>query len=126
MFTEDLLADEHGDDAGGHEVGHGSGEHGAETEAGEIVAAIGNEGSYATDLNTDGAEVGESAEGEGGDGEAAGGEKTLLGAEVGVGDELVEDGAGAEEVADESGLVPWDSDEPRYGSEEEAKDRVEA
>ena len=24
------LADEHGDDAGGHEVGHGSGEHGAE------------------------------------------------------------------------------------------------
>src|ERR1700735_5420476 len=126
MFTEDLLADEHGDDAGGHEVGHGSGEHGAEAEAGEVVAAIGNEGSYATDLNTDGAEVGESAEGEGGDGEAAGGEKTLLGAEVGVGDELVEDGAGAEQVADERCLVPGDSDEPGHGSEEETKDGVEA
>jgi hypothetical protein len=24
-----VLSDEHGDDAGGHEVGHGSGEHGA-------------------------------------------------------------------------------------------------
>jgi hypothetical protein len=30
----DGLFDEHGDDAGGHEVGHGSGEHGAQAETG--------------------------------------------------------------------------------------------
>ena len=71
------LADEHGDDAGGHEVGHGSGEHGSEAEAGEVVAAVGDEGSYAADLNADGAEVGEAAEREGGDGEAAGGESAF-------------------------------------------------
>ena len=50
----------------------------------------------------------------------------LLCAEVSVGDELVEDGAGAEEVADEAGLMPGDAYEPGYGREEEAQDGVEA
>jgi hypothetical protein len=120
------LFNEHGDDAGGHEVGHGSGEHGAEAEASEIVATVGDEGADAADLNADGAEVREAAEGEGGDGEAAGGDDRFLCAEVGVGDQLVEHGAGAEEVADEFGFVPGDPDEPRYRREEEAEDGVEA
>jgi hypothetical protein len=30
VFERLGLFDEHGDDAGGHEVGHGAGEHGAE------------------------------------------------------------------------------------------------
>jgi hypothetical protein len=47
------LLDEHGDDAGGHEVGHCSGEHGAQTEAGEVVTAVGDEGAYAADLHAD-------------------------------------------------------------------------
>ena len=69
-----VLLEQHGDDGGGHEVGHGSGEHGAEAELGEVVAAVGDEGSDAADLHADGADVGEAAEGEGGDGEGARGE----------------------------------------------------
>jgi hypothetical protein len=99
-FMSGCLFDEHGDDAGRHEIGHGSGEHGAEAEAGEVVAAFWDESADAADLNADGAEVGEAAEGEGGDGEGARGEKMLLLAEISVGDQLVEHGTGAEEVAD--------------------------
>ncbi len=46
-------------------------------------------------------------------------------AELGEGDELVEDGAGAEEVADGRGVVPGDADEPGDGGAEDAEDRVE-
>ena len=70
LFSAGLF-DEHGDDAGGHEVGHGAGEHGAEAEAGEVVAAVGDERADAADLHADGADVGEAAEREGGDGEGA-------------------------------------------------------
>ena len=38
---------------------------------GEVVAAVGDEGADAADLHADGADVGEAAEGEGGDGEGA-------------------------------------------------------
>ena len=34
-----LSGEEEGDDGGAHEVGHGAGEHGAEAELGEVVAA---------------------------------------------------------------------------------------
>ena len=113
--------------AGGHEVGHGAGEHGAEAEAGEVVAAVGDEGADAADLHADGAEVGEAAEGEGGDGEGARGERGLRCApSCGVGDELVEDGAGAEQVADRCWrLVPGDADEPGDGRADDAEDGVE-
>ena len=120
-----LLLDEHGDDAGGHEVGHGSGEHGAEAELGEVVAAVGDEGSDAADLHADAADVGEAAEGEGGDGEGAGGEGGFEQAELSEGDELVDHGAGAEEVADGAGLVPGDADEPGDGGSDDAEDGVE-
>ena len=88
------LAEEQADDRGAHEVGHGAGEHGAQAEAGEIVAAGGDEGADAADLHANAAEVSEAAEGEGGDREGARGEGRLLRAELGEGDELVEDGAG--------------------------------
>jgi len=119
------LADEHGDDAGGHEVGHGTGEHSAETEAGEVVATVGDEGSDAADLHADGAQVGEAAEGEGGDGEGARSERGFDLAKVGEGDELVDDGAGAEEVADDVAVVPGDADEPGDRRAHDAEDGVE-
>ena len=74
-----VSADEHGDDAGGHEVGHGPGQHGAKSEASEVIAAVRDQGSDASDLDADRAEVREAAQGEGGDGEAAGGENGVAG-----------------------------------------------
>ena len=49
----------------------------------------------------------------------------LQSAEVGVGDELVEHGAGAEQVADGRRVVPGDADEPGDGREEDAEDGVQ-
>ena len=43
------------DDAGGHEVCHRPGEHGAESEPSKIVAAIGDECTYSADLHADAA-----------------------------------------------------------------------
>ena len=90
---------------------------------GKIVAAIGDERADAADLHADGADVGEAAEREGGDGEGARGEGGLLQAELSVGDELVEDGAGAEEVADGGRLVPGNADEPGDGRSDDCRGR---
>ena len=79
----------------------------------------------AADLNADGAEVGEAAEREGGDGEGARIERGLECPEVGKGDELVDDHAGAEQVADDRRRVPGDADEPCDGREDPAEDLVE-
>ena len=46
-------------------------------------------------------------------------------AELGEGDELVDHGAGAEEVADGAGFVPGDADEPGDGCADDAEDGVE-
>jgi hypothetical protein len=48
-----------------------------------------------------------------------------MSAELGEGDELVDHGAGAEEVADGAGLVPGDADEPGDGRSDDAEDGVE-
>src|ERR1700759_1223054 len=53
-----LLFQQHSPDRCGHEVGNGAGEHGAQAEAGELVAAFRDECADAADLNTDGAEIG--------------------------------------------------------------------
>ena len=87
------LFNEHGDDAGGHEVGHGSGEHGAEAEAGEVAAPGGSQSTDAADLDADGAEVGEAAEREGGDGEGTRVESAFHGAELAKCHEFVGDHA---------------------------------
>src|SRR5271169_5186722 len=54
-----------------HQVCHGSGEHGAEAQPGQFAALVLRQRADAADLYADGAEVGESAECEGGDGERA-------------------------------------------------------
>jgi len=92
---------------------------------GEVVAAVGDEGSDAADLHAYAAYVGEAAEGEGGDGEGARGEGGFDGAELGEGDKLVDHGAGAEEVADGASFVPGDADEPGDGCSDEAEDGVQ-
>ncbi len=91
----------------------------------EVVAAVGNEGSDAADLHADAAYVGESAEGEGRDREAAGIEGGFELAELGEGYELVDHGAGAEEIADGLGLLPGDADEPGDGCSDDSENVVE-
>jgi len=49
----------------------------------------------------------------------------ILQTELGVGNELVEDGAGSEQVADGGSLGPGDADEPRDGCSDDSEDRVE-
>ena len=72
LISGQCLLDEHGDDCGGHQVGQGSGNHRTEAEAGEVVAALGNEGSDSANLDANGAEVGKTAESKRSDGKAAG------------------------------------------------------
>src|SRR5665213_3109684 len=105
--------DQHGNDARGHEVCHCACKHGAEAELGEFVAAMRDERSDAPDLHADGAEVGEAAEREGCNGESARRQGAFLQSELGVGDELVDHGAGAEEIADLARFMPWNADKPR-------------
>src|ERR1700729_145618 len=120
-----LLSQQHTDNRCRHEVGHGSGEHGAQAEPGELVAALRDECADAADLDADGTEVGESAEGEGGDGEGAWIERGLERPKVGKGDELVDAHAGAEQVADNRRRVPRDADEPCDGRKNPAENFIE-
>ena len=90
------LFQQHGDNAGGHEVRHRPGQHGPDAKLREVAAAIRDQGPDAADLHADGAYVGEPAEGEGGDGEGARVEGGFVLSELGKGEELVDDSAGAE------------------------------
>ena len=89
------------------------------------MAAVGDEGSDAADLHADGAYVGKAAKGEGGDREGAWVESGFDLAELVEGEELVDDGAGAEQVADDVAILPGDADEPGYGRTDDAKNIVE-
>ena len=119
------LVEKHGDDAGGHQVRHGSGQHGAEAKPRKIVAAVGDQRADAADLHADGAEVGEAAQRKGGDGESARSERALLQAKLRVGDELVQHRARAQQVADLLALMPGNADEPRNGRGQGAETRSE-
>src|SRR5580698_3813365 len=107
-----LLSQQHTDNRCRHEVGHGSGAEGAESEPGELVTALRDECADAADLDADGTEVGEAAECEGGDGEGAWIEGVFERPEIGKGDELVDDHARAQQVANDRRRVPRDADEP--------------
>src|SRR5271154_6837894 len=114
------------DDGSGHEIGHGAGEHGTNAEAREVCFFIGRQGADAADLNSDGAEIGEAAEREGGDGEGAGIERVLHGAEALEGDQFVRDHAQTQQVSDGMAIVPGNSDHPGDGREEIAKNLFDA
>src|SRR5215470_3512628 len=53
--TITLTQDAH--NRGRHQIGHGSGQHGADAEFGEVVAAVWSQSADAADLDPDGAEV---------------------------------------------------------------------
>ena len=57
---------------GRHQVGHRSGQHGAEAQSGQLAAFVLRQRADAANLYADGAEVGEAAQRKGGDGEARG------------------------------------------------------
>src|SRR5262249_745602 len=95
-------------------------------ELGELVALLGSEGADAADLDADGTEVCEAAKRKRGDGEGARIERVLNLAQFGESDELVEDHAGAEQIADGGGVVPRDGTQPGYGSEDPTENLLEA
>jgi hypothetical protein len=76
----------------------------------------------AADLNADGAEIGEAAESESGNGESARIERAFHGTELAEGYKFVGDHAKAEEVANVCGIVPGNADEPGNGRENPAED----
>jgi len=121
------LADEHAYDGGAHQICDGARKERAHAEAGEFVATVGNERADAADLHAYRAEVCESAESEGGDGECARADLMRVSelTELCVGDELIEYSAGADEVADDGRVVPRNADEPRDGCAEEAENAVQ-
>ena len=92
----------------------------------QVVAAFRNQRADAADLHADGAEVGEAAQRECGDGERTRRERGLLRAQADVGDDFVERHARAEQVADGARVVPGHADEPRDRSEDKAENLAEA
>ena len=117
---------QHAHDGRGHEIGHGTGEHGADAELRELAALLGSQRADTADLNPDGTEIGEAAEGEGGDRKGTRVEGSVHGAELLEGDEFVDDHAGAEEIADRCSVVPGDTDQPSDGSKDPTKNLLQA
>src|SRR5690242_1837790 len=72
-----------------HQVGHGSGEHGTHTQAGQFAFLIRSERSNTADLYPDRTQIGEPAESEGGNRERSWIEQSALGAEQRECDQLV-------------------------------------
>ena len=62
-------SEQYAGDRGSHHGDQGAAEHGAQTDAGEVVAAVGYQGADAADLEAHGHEVAETAEGKGRQGE---------------------------------------------------------
>src|ERR1022692_325560 len=56
---------------GGEQVGHGSGQHGAETQPGQVILARGGQRADAANLYADGTQVGKAAQRISGNGEGA-------------------------------------------------------
>ena len=100
-------------DAGREEVGQRGREQGAEAEPGQVgPAVLGHQGADAADLDADRADVGEAAEGDGGDRVRTGRDRAAEPAEVLVGDQLVEDRPLAEQAAHLRAVGPGDAEQP--------------
>src|SRR4029077_14585836 len=97
---------ENSDDRSGHEIGHSAGQHGADAEFGELAALLRCKCADAADLDADGAEIREAAQGEGGDGERPGIKGVFKSAELCEGDEFVEYHARAQQIANGGSIVP--------------------
>src|SRR5215467_9134724 len=91
-FTAIALAShEQSDDGGGHQIGHGAGDHRPESQLCQFISFVGCQRADASDLNADGTEIGESAKREGGDREGARIEGCFLRAQRAVRHKLVDD-----------------------------------
>src|ERR1035441_11047843 len=76
--------------------------------------------------NSDRTEVRKTTQGKSGDGKRAGIECRLHGPERFESDQFVQDHAHAEQVSDRSAILPRNSDHPRDGSEQHAKNTLHA
>src|SRR5581483_7827614 len=108
-----------------HHVRHGPCQHRTKTEASQIVAAIGSQRPESTDLNTDGAEVGETAECKRRDSERTRIQESALLSEQGECNQLVEHHARPEQIADLHAVVTGNADQPRERSEDHAENGLE-
>src|SRR5579859_3661932 len=93
-----------------HEICHGTCDHGAEAELGKLVTLVGRQSANAADLNTDGTEVGEAAESEGGYGNGARIERGLHGSKVGISDEFVNHRSRAQKTTHRADVFPRHAD----------------
>ena len=85
-----------------------------------------SQGTDATDLNADGAEVGEATQRESGDGEGTWIKKRLHRSELSKGDEFVDRHARAQQIANLRRVVPRDADQPRHRSKYPAEHSLQA
>src|SRR5947207_6789904 len=113
-------------DGSGHQVCHGACEHGADAESCELAALLRRKRADAADLDTDGAEVSEAAESEGGDGESARIERAFHGAKLAKRDKFIDHHARPEQVADLCRVMPGHADQPRHRREDPAENSLQA
>lgn len=112
-------------DGCGHECGDGAGDHRFDAEFCDIMTSIGRHTADAADLDGDGAEICEAAEGVGGDDDGAIAEHIDNAREMKVGDELVDGGFFADELGDEEAFVERNAHKKCDGEEEPTEDDFE-
>src|SRR5665213_2229540 len=96
-------------------------EHRSHSKTRQVVATLGNQRANATDLHTDGAQVGEPAQRKSSNRKRARIERGPLRSQADVGDDLIQCHARAQQVADRQAVVPWYADEPGNRREDVAK-----
>src|ERR1019366_1787686 len=95
-----------------HQIGHRAGDHGAESQFGQIVPPVGCKRAESADLDADGAEVGKAAQCKGRDSDGPRIQRRLLRAEQGKCHQFVQHHAGPKQIADGKAVVPGHPDEP--------------
>src|SRR5215468_4539981 len=62
LFTSNyVLSHQDAHNRGGHQIGHGSGQHSTQSKPRQVVAAVGCQGADAPDLNADGTQISKTA-----------------------------------------------------------------
>ncbi len=115
-------------DRGGHEAGEAATDQGFDPELGEVLPLSRSDGTDASDLDTDGYDIGETGQRVGHDHQVAG-----VGIDAGAlelckvdeSDKFVEHGAGAEQGARLEECIVADTHQPRYRGEKQSEDEFE-
>src|SRR5208282_570264 len=108
-----------------HQIGHGASQHGANAQLRQFPSFVGSERPDAAQLNSDRAQIGESAERERRNRKRARVEHGFLRSEHGEGYKFVQHHARPEEIADGGAVMPWNSDDPCHGGKQCAKDLLQ-